>query len=130
MEYRIMGADGYIWVTDQSRYAREDIRGLVHGVVLDITGLKQKEHELWVAGKRTESILKQAGLNCWDWDFERNTLILTNVVQNVELTATYGPFCSGMVTVMDFPERIFENFCLQESGLERYRRFTEEVKNW
>ena len=129
LEYRIMGADGYIWVTDQSRYAREDIRGLVHGVVLDITGLKKKEHELWVAGKRTESILKQAGLNCWDWDFERNTLILTNVVQNVELTATYGPFCSGMVTVMDFPERIFENFCLQESGRERYRRFTEEVKN-
>ena len=51
----------------------------MHGVVLDITALKQKEYELWVSGKRTESILKQAGLNCWDWDFEKNTLVLTNV---------------------------------------------------
>lgn len=129
LEYRIKGADGYIWAADQSRYIREGSRGYVHGVVLDITALKQKEYELWVSGKRTESILKQAGLNCWDWDFEKNTLVLTNVVQNVEMIGTYQCFRSGVVTVTDFPERVFADFCLQESGRERYRRFVEEVRS-
>ncbi len=127
LQIRLTGGSGYIWVMEQIRLRGDQGHVLVHGVAMDMTGLKQKEHELWVAGKRTESILKQAGLNCWDWDFEKHTLILTNVVQNVELISTYEVFRGGEVTVTDFPERVFADFCLQESGRENYRRFTEQV---
>ncbi len=45
----------------------------------DVDSLKRQEEQLWISGKKMESILRQAGLTLWDWDIASHTLTLSNV---------------------------------------------------
>lgn len=128
LECRMLGKNGYIWVVYQSQYVCYGDREFLQGVVLDITSRKEKEHELWLAGQRMESILRLADLNCWEWDMEAHTLSLLNVAYNDRLAETYGLFDSEQVMVQNFPACLTDGGYLMEESGPVYRAYLERVQ--
>lgn len=43
----------------------------------DVTEIKDRQQELWLAQRKLEGVLSQAGVKIWDWDMENNRLVLS-----------------------------------------------------
>ena len=54
-----------------------------------------------MAGQKLESILRQARINCWDWDIEQKTLSISNVIENKVLEDIYPAMKQEQIVVKD-----------------------------
>ena len=45
-------------------------------LITDVTALKKREQELWLARRKLEGVLRLAGINSWEWDLGKNRLIV------------------------------------------------------
>lgn len=89
----------------------------------DVTAIKQQEQALWVAGQIQESILRQAGINGWEWDIAEGALTVSNNVYDERLISIWSKLGEPRFTVIGFPNeenwyahlsdgsrRVFQNF--------------------
>lgn len=45
-------------------------------LITDVTALKKREQELWLARRKLEGVLRLAGINSWEWDLGKNRLVV------------------------------------------------------
>ncbi len=76
-EWRIITPSGKTkWLRSNACLIRRENGEIVrHGVVIDISDLKQAEAELKKVSNRLVLSLKSGAIGCWDWDISQNTLI-------------------------------------------------------
>lgn len=68
----------YLWMKYRVFYLREqDGVQIYYASLTDVSGQKQKERDLVMAGRKMESILRQADINGWDWDFAQDTVSIS-----------------------------------------------------
>lgn len=102
--------DNICWIRIEVRYIKESSDGVIYlCICTDITPMKQKEDELIMAGKKMESILRQAGINSWDWDMKQHTMKIQNVVRNRDLEELYTVMKKKEVILENYPECVIEN---------------------
>lgn len=58
-------------------FERDSLHMWRRRVCSDITDIEQREQELLLNSQKMESVLNQAGINSWEWDFKENTLKIT-----------------------------------------------------
>ena len=120
-----------IWANFLARKVLLDQDGVTYLCVYsDISNIKQKEHELMMTGLKLESILRQAGINSWDWDFKKNTLRISGSA------ALFPAFSrgwfkeeNGQMVLEDFSEVIMENGYMPERYRENVKEYLESVRN-
>lgn len=106
------------WISLTVRYVREEVDTCIFLCVLsDITSLKKKEHDLWMSGQKSRSILRQAQLSSWSWDMSSHILMLDNIRENKGFLEGYVESESGEVTIEDFPACFLNG----ETIVEEYR---------
>lgn len=93
----------------------------------DVTYIKHKERELRMTGQKLESILRQARINCWDWDIEQKTLSISNVIGNKVLEAIYPAMKQEQAVVKDMPRSIMNTPYIKGKYKERFCKYVENV---
>ncbi len=128
LQYRLASKNGWIWVINQSSFMRYEKAEIIQGVVLDVTSMKEKEHQLLMAGKKLESILRLADINCWDWDMERRTLTLYNVTGSGELAEVYAAMQNNEHIISNFPEGCKLLTYIREDYRELFSDYMERIR--
>lgn len=97
LEYRIVRADDRVVdVADTARIDRE--RGVLQGLLVDVTHRRRAEHELRQSESRLDEAQRLAGLGHWDWDIHGNRLDWSSEIYRIfgldpgEFAATYEAF--------------------------------------
>lgn len=124
-------ADGRdVWLSLDARFIKDEPDGITYLFInRDVTPLKQKEQELWLAGKKLESILRQAGINSWDWDFKTNTLVVSKAEEWGKEELIPGK-CMGRHAVLeDFPECLMDRIPCASCYREPFLSFIDRVRN-
>lgn len=121
---KLLQPDGNpIWTSFDARYIRGGETGIIYLLLLgNVTAFKEQEQELRLAGEQTESILRQAGINSWDWDIPRDRLVLRNAIPNQALAVQYPKLGLAYAEVEHFSSCIQKLFSMPEE----YRRMLEE----
>lgn len=95
---------GSVWASLDARYIKDGEEGTTYLLLLgDVTAFKEQERELCLTGEQAESILRQAGINSWDWDILSNRLVLRNVIPNATLAEQYTKLSVPYAEVDGFP---------------------------
>lgn len=93
-----------LWASLDARYIKDGPEGITYLFLLgDVTDFKEQEQELRLAGEQTESILRQAGINSWEWDVSNDRLVLRNVIPILALTGQYPKLAMPYAEVEQFP---------------------------
>lgn len=94
-----------IWMQLHAFFLREqDGHFLYYGSVSDITQQKNREQQFWVLSKKLEKILKQAGINSWDWDVSRKTITLYHNTLSEHCSPAFPLQNNTTLVIPDFPE--------------------------
>lgn len=86
----------------------------------NVTAVKEKEQELWLAGQKLESILRQAGVDSWDWDLRADALVFSATSDRAVMGQLMGrPVTGENQRVERFSERLLAYPGLPEGHRER-----------
>lgn len=114
----------FVWTSLDARYIKDGEEGITYLFLLgDVTAFKEQERELCLTGEQAESILRQAGINSWDWDILSNRLVLRNVIPNATLAEQYSKLSVPYAEVDGFPACIKGLSYIPED----YRTVVEDV---
>lgn len=117
-----------IWINMEVKFISESSDEVTYLCVYgDVTNIKNKEQELWLAGEKLESILRQAAINCWDWDIERGVMTVLNAVKNEELISMYPVMEAEQVRVENMPDRFLDNVQIPDKYKERLTEYVNSV---
>lgn len=123
---RFRGKDeSIIWANFLARKVFKDQDRITYLCVYsDITNIKQKEQEVMMTGLKLESILRQAGINSWDWDFRKNTLRISgSAAMFPAFSRGWFKEKNGQMVLEDFLEVIMQGGYMPE-------RYREDVKDY
>lgn len=68
------------WMDLKISYAGDGPEGRVYLCIgSDVTLIKEKEQEIWLIGKKLEQILRQAGINSWEWDIDKKQIMIPTI---------------------------------------------------
>ncbi|MCD2493623.1 EAL domain-containing protein [Lacrimispora sp. NSJ-141] len=116
MECRMEAKNGSIWTLIQGRKMEQRGKAVFYGVILDIsenmalvTSLKGREKELWLTGKKMESIIRQAELNVWNWDIDTSVLTISGPFGDGVLFHPEERGEDGQVVYAGYPEMVKES---------------------
>lgn len=127
---KLINSDGSpLWASVDARYIKDGPEGTTYLFLFgDVTEIKEQERALRLAGEQTESILRQAGINSWEWNIPRDLLILRNVLPNPALTEKYPILGMAYAEVENFSTDGWKLISLPEEyravikdGMERAR---------
>ncbi|WP_243147935.1 EAL domain-containing protein [Bittarella massiliensis (ex Durand et al. 2017)] len=86
----------------------------------DVTTVKEKERELWLAGQKLSSILRQAGIDSWDWDLRTGALTFSTTCGRAVIERILGrPVAGEDQRVAGFAGRLLAHPGLPEGHRER-----------
>lgn len=128
---RLIQPDGSpMWSSLEARYIQE-VSGKVIYLFLygDVTALKEKEQELRLSGEQMESILKQAGINSWEWDIPNSRLILCNAVPSKMLATQYPKLGLPKAIVENFPACVKRLLSVPDSSRKDMEALLERMKS-
>lgn len=93
------------WIDMDARYVGETGKEVTYLCrYANVTSLKKKEQEFWLLSQKMESILRQAGVNSWEWDMENHVLFMTNVKPSQRVEKVFRKLENGGSFVTNFPE--------------------------
>lgn len=95
----------------------------------DVTEIKQQEQALRLAGKTHESILRQAGINGWEWDINRHTLTVSNMVRGSALAEVWPILREPHWVVQGFPEKQDWRRHLSARGVQLLQEFFQKIRS-
>lgn len=68
------------WIKMDCRFVTENENGVIYLCIYsDMTNMKRKEEDLFLAGKEIESLMELTEINGWEWDMQEHTLTLSNM---------------------------------------------------
>ncbi len=108
LDYRMLSKDGYIWVTDQSRYVEYDGQIIIQGMVIDMTEKKAQELEVQKLNDKLMTTLHMARLNSWDWDLVRHELTLMNVADRESMSRISPLLGQEKAVIPNYPNVLLE----------------------
>lgn len=116
------------WMKLNFSFVKNDGNDAIYMCVInDITEEKKKEIELWLAGKRLESILRQAKINGWDWDIKNGRLTFPEESAIGALRGRPSGEQDGMRVVDNFPFVCFKY--IPENYLSYFEEYVDKVVN-
>lgn len=135
---RIKGDGSMIWIHLHAYFLREqDGHKIYYGAVSDVTAQKRltqpdaallcQNQELWMAGRKMESILRQADINGWDWDIKNNTLTMLMVSHQDELSKKFKAADGSQAVIRDFPEICRGQLFTGEQHRKTFEAFIDQV---
>ena len=128
---RFLLPDGeMIWANFFARKVAPDPDGITYLCVCsDITNIKQKEQELVLTGQKLESILRQAGINGWDWDFKKNTVRISGSAALFPAFSYRWSLRDGREIRLDnFTEKVTDGGYIPEEYQKTMWEYLESVK--
>lgn len=125
-----LSEDGFVWTNFNARIVFRDQECITYLCVCsDITAIKQKEKELVMTSRKMESILRQAGINGWDWDFKRDTVSISGSAALFPAYSRRWIDSSGRrLVIKNFSQVFFEEKLISEEYQEELQEFLESVK--
>lgn len=127
---KIMKDGKTIWINMEAKFISENPDEVTYLCVYgDVTDIKNKEQELWLAREKLESILRQATINCWDWDMESRVMTISNAVRNEALEELYPVMKSEQIRVENMPGRFFEKVQLPDKYKEKLEDYVVNICN-
>lgn len=94
----------------------------------DVSVIKNQEQELWLAQRKLEGILRQAGVKGWDWDIRNRRLALSCSSVTDRVFSEVGRIEGDRLVFDDFdPEDIRFRFVLHEHR-ESFLTFFQDVR--
>lgn len=121
--------DGSVsWLSMRAKFISESTDTVTYLFVYgDVTNIKKKEQELWLASEKLESILRQASINCWDWNIEQRTITLSDAAKN-ELAGELFPMMKdGYITVGDECGISIDNLRIPDKYRPRIVKFIQDI---
>lgn len=98
-----------LWIDFKATFLEENSDEITYLFVYnDVDSLKRQEEQLWISGKKMESILRQAGLTLWDWDIASHTLTLSNVRKDSFFQKLLPGSPKSEYILRDYPECILK----------------------
>lgn len=119
-----------LWASLDARYIHDRPEGITYLFLLgDVTDFKEQESELRLAGEQTESILRQAGINSWEWEIPHDRLILRNAIPNPALAEKYPGMGKAYTEVAHFTSEIWKIFSVPAEYRAVIEKSLEKVRN-
>lgn len=116
------------WLKCSLRFVKKDSDCITYmAIISDITEEKKKENELWLAGKRLESILRQAKIKGWDWDIKNRLLSFPEESALGELKGSPSGDKNGMRVVDGFPDVCYKY--IPENYRKEFKTYVYNVIN-
>lgn len=120
---------GVIWSSFNARVVAKDSERVTWLCVCsNVTAIKQKEQELVMASRKMESILRQADINGWDWDFKRDAVCIYGSAALFPSFSRRWHSDDNQLVIPDFSTRIFEEGLIPAEYEDAIREFLENVK--
>lgn len=117
-----------IGINLDARFIGENSDGIHYLVIYsDVTPIKQKEHELWLAGQQLEIIHRLANINGWDWNVKEDTLTLYNVSPPGKLAEFYKVLGEKISVIHNFTELLKKTPAISASYLEPLLSCVEQM---
>ena len=117
------------WLDLDARYIKDDTDGITYMFTFkDITSIMQKEQQLWLAQKQLESILRQAGINSWDWDFQKHTLTVYNTTIYEKLAEACRILGERHTVIENFPECYLDDRSTNAKFKDFLQHFSENIQ--
>lgn len=125
---KIRGDKTVIWMHLHAFFLREqDGHFLYYGSVSDITQQKSREQQFWVLNKKLEKVMKQAGINSWDWDVSRNTITLYHNTLSEYCTPEFPLQNNTTLVISDFPESFLRHPVFPPSFKNIFTEYTAKL---
>lgn len=117
------------WVSLDARFVEEGEEGIVYlCICADVSYIKEKEQELWLAGKKMESILRQAKLNSLDWDIIKDTFTMSRIPGEPVFHEIFDGE-ENVKIITNFTRRIAGWPMIQKEQQNRLLRYLEQVRH-
>lgn len=114
-----------VWIKMDCRYVTDNSEGIVYLCIYsDMTQVKQKEEELWIAGKEMESLMDLTDINSWSWDIREHTLTLSG-------TYRYNPYeesRGSRKVITEFPERAVDKLNVHPDYAGAFMSYIESMQ--
>lgn len=95
-------------------------------IISDITQLKTAQHSTWPKGKQFRSLLQQAGLNLWEYDYEKHRLHLM-CMEDASFRHSVHPHHGGDIIIEDFPTKADLSFVNTAHNAKRLHQAWREL---
>ena len=125
---KIMPDGRSIWLNMEAKFISESAERVTYLCVYgDVTDIKKKEQELWLASEKLESILRQAAINCWVWDIEQGIVTVSNVAGNKLLGELFPIMGEREAKVENAPDSIMQSIRTPDKFRPRIVNYIQEI---
>ena len=98
-------------------------------LITDVTALKKREQELWLARRKLEGVLRLAGINSWEWNLKEDQLVVMDNELSRRSFGRMGQRHEGRLVFESPFEKARNCNCVLEGYREGFFAFLNRIKD-